>query len=153
MRYFFTCCLIFAATIAVSAQEKVPTIFQLSDVEKLNAQLQEQYPQDFFTAVDNDFGRAEGIYLEVMKSVDAFARSINYDIDGMKVWIQFFIGTDGSIQHLGFQLRPESRNMDVSEIKAFFKAYIEKNRFPLTADQPFNYYTRATFPTIARRAD
>ena len=88
----------------------------------------------------------------MQKAMDAYAENIDFDLKGVKVWLHVFWSETGRIDHLGFLLRPDSRLINVSELKVFFAGFIEQYQLQVTSTRKFNHYTGATFPTVAERA-
>lgn len=131
---------------------KMDQVFLLGEEEARYEQLTSIYSQTLLEATSGDIERALNGWLEMQQAMDAYAEQVNYDINGVKVWLHVFWAADGSIEHLGFLLRPDSRFVDQNELKAFFAGFIEQYRLPIQSNRKFSHYTGAAFPTLSKRA-
>ena len=60
--------------------------------------------------------------------------------------LEVFWNTDGSIDHIGYVFRTNSRNVRPDEFSAFLSSFTRQYTFPLKSQQKFSHYTIATFP-------
>jgi hypothetical protein len=142
------CCLLSAAA---SAQNTLGRAFVLGDNEQSYEQLATKYAVGLLQVNDNNMEAAFDSWLDLLQAVDDYAGRINYDIKGVKVYLHVFVAADGTLDHIGFLPRPDSRNVPVAELQAFFSGFARSYRMPVTGDQPFNHYAGATFPTLNER--
>ena len=133
------------------AEEKSTKVFQLGDDEKNYEKLARSYSLSLLEACNNDIKKAFEKWLEMMVQVDTYAKKINYDLKGVKVWLHVFWGEDGNIDNIGYLLRPDSRNIDSKELKAFLASFSRQYKFPVSANRKFSHYTGATFPTFKEK--
>lgn len=132
---------------------EVPAVFQLGENEDLYNDLANEYSLTLLEAAGNDLQQAFTHWLNLMVEMETYADQIKYDIKGVKVWFHVFFSPDGSIKHIGYLLRDDSRNVDSAELSAFFKSFINKGKkIAVSADKKFSFYTGATFPTYVQRA-
>lgn len=137
----------------ITAQSsKMDQVFLLGEEEARYEQLTSIHSQSLLEATSGDIEAALNSWLAMQQAMDAYAAQINYDINGVKVWLHVFWDADGSIAHLGFLLRPDSRLVDQNELKAFFAGFIEQYQLPVQSDRKFSHYTGAAFPTLSQRA-
>lgn len=136
---------------ALKAQE-VPQVFMLGKQEKAYEELTRNYRQTLLEACGNKMGVAFEKWLEMMQTMETYADEVNYNIDGLKLLLHVFWDEDGSIAHLAYFIRPNSRNVDTQELNAFFSGFIRQYKFPLSSDRKFMHYTKASFPTFDERA-
>lgn len=154
MKTLFTLALACLMVTGIYAQSSAQRVFDLGQVkENQQEQLFTGYSQTLLEASDNDIELAFTHWLDMMQAIDAYADKINYDIKGVRVWMQVFWGADGTVDHLGFLLRPDSRHVDKDELRAFFSGFARDYKLPLSSDRPFSHYTGATFPTVSERAE
>ncbi len=131
----------------------LPQVFLLGDEERAYESLTQNYKQSLLEACDNDMKLAFDKWLKMMQDVEAYADKINYDINGIRLLMHVFWNESGKIDYLGFFIRPNSRNVDPAEIKAFFTSFIADYKFDLSSNKKFAHYTKATFPTFHERAE
>lgn len=137
----------------VTAQSTMEKVFKLGEKEEWYEQLTSTYNETLLSACDNDIKMAFGKWMDMMQAMDAHADKVNFNLKGVQVWLHVFWNPEGSIDQLGFLMRPESRNVGEQELKAFFASFIKEYRLPLQNDRKFSHYTGATFPTISERVE
>ncbi len=132
--------------------DATPTVFVMGKHEAGYEELTQTYKQSLLEACGNDMKMAFDKWLEMMQQMEAYADEIDYNIDGVKVLMHVFWNENGSIAHLGYFLRPNSRNVPAEELTAFFKSFIRQYKFPVSSERKFAHYTKASFPTFTERA-
>jgi hypothetical protein len=138
----------------LQAQEgMLPKVFVLGEHEAAYDQLQQTYRQTLLEACNNNMSKAFDQWLAMMKEVETYAEKMKYNLNGVKVIMHVFWNEDGTIAHLGYFLRPNSRNVKAEELTAFFTGFIAQYKFPVTSGRKFTHYTKATFPTFSERAE
>lgn len=142
--------LLFTSTL-LSAQTPVanlplPRIFQLGGNEQAYETLSKEYGQSLLEVCNNDMKVAFENWLGMMKAVEDYAKKINFDVKGVKVRLHVFWNPDGSIDHIGYVFRTNSRNIRAEEFSAFLSSFTRQYTFPLKSQQKFSHYTIATFP-------
>lgn len=158
MRIFLSLCMLLVLN-GLYGQEKLPVAFELGQVnEKAYEALSQEYNQSLLEVANFDMNKAFDQWVELMKSIDAYAARINFSekIKGVQAFLQVFWSPDGSIDHIGYLLRPDSKNLtetDKQELAAFFSSFTRQHSFPLTSTKKFNHYTEVTFPTVVEKAN
>lgn len=142
------CCLLGTAAVA---QGTLGRAFVLGENEQSYEQLASQYSAGLLQVSNNDMKVAFEHWLDLLQAVDDYADRINYDIKGVKVYLHVFVAADGTIDHIGFLPRPDSRNVSVAELQAFFSGFARAYQMPVSGSQPFSHYAGATFPTLNER--
>lgn len=142
------CCLYAMPVLAQDA----PTVFLMGEQEAAYEKLNQTYKQSLLEACDNDMKLAFNKWLNMMQEMEAYADEINYDLNGVKLLMHVFWNADGQIDHIGYFLRPNSRNVDTAELSAFFTSFSRQYTFPVSSDRKFMHYTKASFPTFSERA-
>lgn len=138
---------------ALAQETEIPKVFVLGEQEKSYEQLNQTYSQTLLEASGNDIKLAFDNWLDMMEAMDKYAEKIHYDLKGIRLWLHVFWAEDGTVDHLGYLLRPDSRNANEAELNAFFSTFIKKYKFPVKSEKKFNHYTGATFPTFIQRAN
>lgn len=135
------------ASIGLNAQvdstSTYPPVFNIGEHEELVI----EYDNLLLQACDNDINVAYQSWMHMLASMESHANSIGYDILGVKMWLQVFWDEDGSIEHIAYFLKPNSRNIDTEELNWFLTSFIDSYILPVKADKKFNHYASASFPT------
>ena len=100
---------------------------------------------------NNDIDLAYKGWSEFLMDVEDYASDLNFDIKGVKLWINLYFNADGTIAHLAFFPKPNSRNVPQDQLVAFFKTFVRQYQFPEQAEEGFQHSTSATFPTFFNR--
>ena len=145
-------CCCFLGT-AIQAQATLGRAFVLGENEQSYEQLASQYSAGLLQVSNNDMKAAFENWLDLLQAIDDYANRINYDIKGVKVYLHVFVAADGTIDHIGFLPRPDSRNVPLAELQAFFSGFARAYKMPVTGQQPFSHYAGATFPTLNERSE
>ncbi len=135
------------------SQTDSPTVFVLGENEKNYEYLTQQYSQSLLEASGNDIKKAFNYWIDMMSAMDDYSNRVRYDLKGVKVWIHVFWAADGKVDHIGYILRPDSRNVKTEELTAFFSSFTRNYQFPLKSGKNFNHYTGASFPTFVQRSN
>ena len=128
-----------------------PKVFILGEHEKAYEKLNLEYSVMLLTACNGDMESAYQKWISMLNEMEAYATLINYDIKGVKVWLNVFWNVDGSIKHIAYHLKQNSRNIDTAEFTAFLISFINHYKFPLVTQSKYSHYGSASFPTHPRK--
>ncbi len=142
-----------AATMPALQLDTMPKVFILGEQEKEFENLQIEYEYSLLSVCNNDFEASFTQWILMLKQMEEYAVSIDYDLKGIKMWLQVFWHPDGSIHHVGYYLKPNSRNVRKEEMAAFFKGFIGHYKSSLTSTRKFSHYASANFPTLPLLVD
>jgi len=145
--FFFLFCLI-SNNRAAGLRDTLPSkVFLLGENEELMDALNKKYPNLLIAVYDNNMDKAYDRWMEVLSDMEDYATSINYDLKGIKLWMNIYWNMDGYIDYIGFYLKPNSRNIKINELKAFFTSYLRHQKIKLSASKYYYHNGSATFPT------
>ena len=134
----------------LKADTTLPTVFLIGEYETQYTEAIQSYETLLITACENDMELAYSKWVSMLEEMEAYSDEIDYDLKGLKVWINIFWEPDGTISHLGYYLKTVSKNIDVEELSAFFKSFINNYRFPMAYDKKYSHFGTASFPVFAR---
>lgn len=140
------------ALMAQTATE-LPKVFMLGESEQAYEELTQTYNQSLLEACDLNVETAFEKWLDMMKEMEKYAEKINFDIKGVRLWLHVFWSENGKIEHIGYLLRADSRNVNPTEIKAFLSSFMGRYTFPVTSTKKYNHYTGASFPTFIEKVN
>ncbi len=130
---------------------KIPKVFLLGEYEAAFDELTRAHQTQLLSACNDDMNLAFGKWVSMVQEMEAFAKIMGYNLDGTRLWVNVFWNENGSIDHIAYFLKPNSRNIDTRELTAFFNKFIENYTFPLNYKQKFSHYGTASFPTMPKR--
>ncbi len=143
----------------VVAQEKVgvanelvtiPLVSLIGEDEDIFVALAETHSDIFLEVCGNDMDIAYDKWMDMLVAMEDYSIEIKYDIRGVKTYLYVFWNTDGTIKHLAFYPKANSRNIPIAELKAFFKGFAKTYKMPLTTDNGYAHYASGSFPTFGR---
>ncbi len=123
-----------------------PTVFVLGQYQESYEALSAKFESSLLTACNNDLQEAYKKWMHMMSAMEAYSNQIDYDIRGLKIWLQVYWNPDGSLAHVAYHLKPNSRNFDYAELNAFFKSFSNHYELPLKSPVPYAHYGSASFP-------
>ncbi len=129
----------------------LPSVFVMGEYEEQFNSLMQEHEALLLSECDNDMDIAFEKWLSMLKEMEAYSEIIEYDLKGIKMWLNVFWDKNGTVDHIAYHLKPNSRNIDIEELTAFFVSFINNYKFPLVTDEKFSHYGSAAFPTFARR--
>jgi len=152
LKYILLSLLLFGITTAFSQQvisdvDSLPKVFKIGEHENLYGELYEEYHEILLTVCNDDMNIAFDRWMHMIVEMEEYSKSIAFDINGVKVWLKVFWNATGKIDHLSFYLKPESRNIDPSELEAFFSSFMNYYEMPVTSRVNFTHNGSAQFPT------
>lgn len=140
------------AQTATQGKPVLPVIFQLGEFEPQMDDESRIHKTQLLTACEYDIELAYGKWISMIKEIEAYSTRIDFDINGVKVWLNVFYEKNGQIGHIGYYLKPNSKNVDRKEFAAFLKSFVNNYSFPHTFNLPFSHYGSAGFPTASYEA-
>jgi hypothetical protein len=143
-------------TIAVSeaqspaGQQDMPAVSLIGEYGEEFEGLSVTHPDMLLNVCGNDLDYAYEKWMELLGAMEDYSREIDYDIRGLKTYMYVFWNADGTIAHLSFFPKPNSRNIPIAELKAFFKSFLKTYQMPISTEDGFSHYASAAFPTFSR---
>jgi hypothetical protein len=116
-------------------------------------QLKEQYSMSLVQACRSDMETAYYSWIHMLKHLETYSKNQKFDLDGAKMWLYVFWNKDGSIQHLAFYLKQNSRNMDKTTVTTFLEGFCNQYKSPIKAEKNFSNYSSASFPVMIEKKD
>ena len=143
---------LFASSLLAQSEE-MPAVFKLGNNEKGYEALNQAYSQTLLEVSNFDTQKAFDSWMDMMQEMQEYSKKIRFDIKGVKVWLHVYWNEDGSLSHVGYLLRPDSRNIDELEMAAFFKTFMGRYKLPVSSSKKFSHYTGANFPIYSEKVN
>ncbi len=132
------------------AQQKTqPAIFAMGEDEQLYEELKNEYAYSLLNACDENMEKAFINWIKMVKALEDYADSQSIDIKGVRAWMHVFFSENGQVDHIGFILKPDSRNIDQETFVVLLKEFAKNYTFPVKFKRKFSHYTGVTFPTFS----
>ncbi len=129
-----------------------PTVFLIGENTETFEKLSGKYETTLITACNGEMGDAYRKWMELMIALETYAEDNDFDINGSKMWIKFFWGEDGTIDHIAYHLKPNSRNIDTKSLTNLLEGFVAHYQMPVKFEYKFSHYASASFPTFYKRA-
>lgn len=110
-------------------------------------QLITQHQLMLLTASENNMTLAYDRWLSLLTEIEDKAQSVGFDIKGVKLWLNAFWHRNGSLSHLVFYPKPNSRNINYEEFGMFLQSICGNLQIEIEASAAFSHYGSASFPT------
>lgn len=146
----FLCAVTIGGTQSPEGEQDLPVVSLIGEYGTAFENLTLTHPDMLLNVCGDDLDYAYDKWMDLLGAMEDFSEEIDYDIRGLKTYMYVFWNADGTIAHLGFFPKPNSRNIEIAELKAFFKQFVRQYRMPISAATGFSHYASAAFPTFAR---
>ncbi len=135
------------ASVKLPLKQEIPTVFLLGEYDKgYEGMMAEQ--STLLDVCNDDMNMAYGKLMGMMQEMEAYAELVDFDLNGINAWIHFFWRADGSIEHIGFYLKPNSRNVNTELMKNFLEGFAKQYKLPLKYAKKFSHYSSFAFPIL-----
>jgi len=131
-------------------QEEIPSVFLIGEFGKDYERLSMECNDILLSVCNDSMEMAYQKWLGMLSDMEGFADDIEFDLKGLKLWMNVYWNPDGSIKNIIYYPKPNSKNMNYDELSAFFKTFVRRYQMPLTHDQCFSHYGSASFPSFAK---
>ncbi len=129
----------------------VPNVFLIGEYEGQYLALSQQHPATFMSVYNDDIDLAFRSWSNILMDIEDYAGDLDFAIKGVKMWVNLYFNQDGTIAHLAFFPKPNSRNVPVEYLTAFFKNFVQQYQLPVKAEKGFQHSASAAFPTFFHR--
>ena len=130
--------------------DTLPNVFMIGENEREYESLVTGCNTLLLSVCQDDMDLAYRKWLGLLSDMEKFADTQAIDIKGVKIWINVFWDKDGSIKHLVYYPKPNSKNMDFDQLSIFFETFAEEYKMDASnGGKCFSHYGSATFPTFA----
>ncbi len=138
--------------IVLPTTDSLPRVFLLGEKDRDFERVKTSYRTTLLEACQGDMETAYYTWMHMMKHFESYAKQQGYELEGLKMWLYVFWNKDGSIAHIGYFLKPNSRNLrdeELPKLTQIFEGFSKTYRFPpLKVDKGFSNYTHASFPIL-----
>lgn len=129
----------------------LPKVFLIGEYAEEFDLASAEYSLQLMEACNQDMNQAYFKWLSMLQEMEDYAETLDFEIKGVKMWIKVFWDTNGKIDHIAYYLKPNSRNVDLDELTAFFMSFMNQYEFPLITEEKFSNYGSAAFPIVSSR--
>ncbi len=122
-------------------------VFLIGENEEAYENLVSECQTMLLTVADQKMDRAYDLWKDMLVSLENFSDSQNFDLKGVKLWMNVFWYPDGHISKIAYYPKPTSKNMDFDQVTQLLNIFIDQYQLPISSDRCFSHYGSASFPT------
>ncbi len=131
-------------------QETVPLVSLIGEDQYLLSDLSMKYSDILLQVCGNDMDVAYDTWSEMLGAMEDYSEELGVDLKGVKTYLHVFWNPDGTVAHIAFFPKPNSKNVPIAELRAFFKEFAKVYQLPLTHETGFSHYASGAFPLFYR---
>jgi hypothetical protein len=135
----------------ITAQGYLPKVFLIGEYEQPYEQLIGEYDLLLMSAFNNDMKKAYEVWTTILIDMEEYAKLQQFDLNGLKLWINLFLNADGTIQHIVYYPKPNSRNMSFDNLTAFMLSFAKTYQLKDLVQAKCSHYGSASFPTFLKK--
>lgn len=150
LSFFFLMIFSFNVKGSTGTIDSLPPVFMLGDREVEYEKLVEDCSVPLFTVSDDSMEKAYESWLGMLHEIELYAEADTFDIKGVKIWINVFWNGEGTIKHITYYPKPNSKNIDYDLMGNLLEKFIKQYKFKEEHEACFSHFGSATFPTHAQ---
>ena len=139
------------ASLLSTTNDTLPVVFMLGQDDRAFDALKIEHDLQLLAVCRNDMEMTYYLWIQMMKHMESYAARTGYDLNGVKLWMYAFYNKDGSIHHLAYHAKPQSRNFKPEEMTAFLDGFVKTYKLPISADRSFQHYNVGAFPVMVEK--
>jgi hypothetical protein len=128
-----------------------PAVFLIGQNESTYEQLMLDHSTMLLAVCENDMNKAYGKWVDLLASIEDHSKEVDFDLGGIKLWLNVFWNENGSIEHIVYHPKPNCRNVRTEDLSEFFASFVDSYVGSIQGDAKFAHYGSATFPTFMGR--
>ncbi len=130
---------------------EIPRAFLVGEYEKAYSQIMKNYPASLINASKDSVDLAYINWMYLLYDIENFSKKIDFDIKGIKIWINVFWNKSGKIDFITYYPKPNSKNMEFDKLTAFFSEFVKNYKPRYKYSENFSHFGSAKFPSFAER--
>lgn len=131
----------------INTTKEYPTAFVIRENPMAFESLNEVYHTLLLTACENNMDQAYKEWQRVLYSFNTFAKQNQVDLEGVKMWIKIFWSKDGYVEHIAYDLKPQSKKIKKKELTKLIQQFIASYQEPVTSyEDQFSHYGSVAYP-------
>ena len=145
---------LFGSTDPVVAQQPtsdaLPSVFLIGEFEEEYERLSINCERKLLNNSGESMELAYAKWMRLLSDIEGYSDQMNFDLKGIKIWINVFWNSDGTIKHLVYYPKPNSKNMDFDELTVFLDTFLAQYQSPFSDEVCFSHNGSANFPIYAK---
>jgi hypothetical protein len=134
-----------------TSADTTPVVFMLGQDDRTFDALKMEHDLQLLAVCRNDMELTYYLWIQMMKNMESYASRTGFDLNGIKLWMYAFYNKDGSIRHLAYHAKPQSRNFKPEDMTEFLSGFVKTYKLPISADRAFQHYNVGFFPVLVEK--
>ena len=126
-------------------------VFMIGENQKTYDKIMMNYNAHLLEVCDTSMDEAYKKWSNVLYDIEKYVMNEDFDIRGVKLWVNVFFNKNGQIDYLVFYPKPVSKNMDFERLEDILVKFVANYKSGITADRSFSHYGSASFPVFYSR--
>ncbi|MDF1694452.1 MAG: hypothetical protein P1U56_01380 [Saprospiraceae bacterium] len=149
MKYIFLISL-FVASASICTSQTISKVSLIGENEQEYEQMMAECSSSLLSIADNSMDKAFNHWTSMLAQMESSAENQGLDIKGVKVWMNLFWDSNGSIKKMVYYPKPNSKNIDFDKLTAFFESFAENFSLEIDNSSCFSHYGSASFPILTK---
>lgn len=132
-----------------TALDTLPEVFMIGQNEIQYEDLVTDCNNPLLTVCKDSMDLAYRSWMGLLSEMEQYAEKSDFDIKGIKIWLNVFWDAEGKIKHLVYFPKPNSRNMNFDLLTKFLAKFVDTYQMESSETNCYSHYGSATFPTFA----
>ena len=129
--------------------DTLPHVFKIGENEIQYEDLVSECSNPLLSVCQDSMDLAYRSWMGMLSEMEQYAEKSDFDIKGIKIWLNVFWDAEGTIKHLVYFPKPNSRNMDFDLLTKFLDKFVDTYQMESSESKCYSHYGSATFPTFA----
>jgi hypothetical protein len=130
------------------SSSKVPVTFLISEDDTAYGELVSNTTTSLLDVCDNAMDKAYKKWIYMLADLEEEADRQGFDVKGLKIWLNVFWNANGSIDHIVYYPKPNSKNIEYKLFTNFLDSFAETYKMDVVSENSFAHYGSASFPTF-----
>ena len=126
-------------------------VFVIGDYQDQYEALFSTYSDILIVASNSNIDSAQLAWSNYMEVMEKYSKEINFDLEGVIMWIHFFWNAEGEVAHVAYHLQPQSKFVKDDRMQAFLRSFVRNYPIEVQHTKGFNHYGSASFPLFYKR--
>ena len=136
---------------SINNQDILESVFIIGENENAYEKLVGSTTNNLYKVCNNSMELAYTTWQDMLVQFEGFAKENEFQINGVKIWMNTFWYSDGTISHIAFYPKLNSKNVNFEELTKVLTAFIDQYQMNYQSDEVFAHYGQASFPVYPVR--
>ena len=139
--------LIFSSSASLIGQQQLLAYF-IGEHQEHYHQLSTDHSTSLLEVCEFDMNKSYAEWYSLMHDFEQFAIENDFDLSGVKLWINVFWDKAGTIETIVFHEKPNSKLADYNTLKSLMAKFVALGYEGKNHQAPYSHYGSISFPLI-----